>query len=67
MVILALGGTGTHQILSASSAISNVRVAAGGNGASWDTFSPQSIKVNTEDSVTWDNPSVVAEPHTYIE
>jgi plastocyanin len=59
--ILVLGGT--HAILSTSAA-SNTKVAAGGNGSSWDSFSPQSIKIKTGDSVTWYNPSVVAEPHT---
>jgi plastocyanin len=64
IVILVLGGVDTHLILSASSATSNTRVAAGGNGASWDSFSPQGIKINRGDSVTWFNPSSVAEPHT---
>ena len=64
MVILVLGGVGTHPILSTSPVTSNTRVAAGGNGAFRDTFSPQSIKIKTGDSVTWYNPSVVAEPHT---
>src|SRR5919107_3894418 len=59
--ILVLGGT--HVVLTTSET-SNTRVAAGGNGSSWDSFSPQSIKINTGDSVTWYTPSAVAEPHT---
>jgi plastocyanin len=59
--ILVLGGT--HLALS-TSATSNARVAAGGNGSSWDSYSPQSIKINRGDTVSWYNPSAVAEPHT---
>jgi plastocyanin len=59
--VLVLGGT---HIVASTPDTSNTRVAAGGNGASWDSFSPQSIKINRGDSITWFNPSSVAEPHT---
>jgi hypothetical protein len=49
--ILVLGGGGTHTILSTYAA-SNTRVAAGGNWLSWDSYSPQSVRINTGDSVT---------------
>jgi plastocyanin len=42
----------------------NTRVAAGGNGSSWDTFLPQRIQISAGETVTWYNPSPVAEPHT---
>lgn len=42
----------------------NTRVAAGRNGSSWDTFSPHTVLINAGDSVTWYNPTPVAEPHT---
>ena len=64
VIILVLGGAGTYVMFPTSSATSNTRVAAGGNGLSWDSFSPQSISISTGDSVTWYNPSSVAEPHT---
>src|SRR5215813_4335401 len=59
--VLVLGGT---HIVASTPDTSNTRVSAGGNGASWDSFSPQSIKINRGDSVTWFNPSTVPEPHT---
>lgn len=61
VIIFVLGGK--HELLS-TSAGSNIWVAAGGNGSFWDSFTPQSIKINTGDRVTWYNPSVVPEPHT---
>jgi plastocyanin len=39
-------------------------VEAGGSDAQWDDFVPQSIEINAGDSVTWQNPSPVLEPHT---
>jgi plastocyanin len=42
----------------------NTRVAAGGNGSTWDTFLPQRIQIGAGETVTWYNPSPVAEPHT---
>jgi plastocyanin len=42
----------------------STRVAAGGVDAEWDDFVPQNIEINVGDSVTWYNPSPVAEPHT---
>ena len=50
-------------VVSSSSAV-NTRAAVGGDGAAWDTYSPQNITINQGDSVTWYNPSSVAEPHT---
>jgi plastocyanin len=43
-----------------------VRVAAGGgNGtAPWTIYTPQSIDIKAGQSVTWDNPTTVGEPHT---
>jgi plastocyanin len=39
--------------------------AGGGNNTSPLTaFAPQQVRVNAGQSVTWDNPSVVGEPHT---
>jgi plastocyanin len=45
---------------------SAVTVAAGGgNGtAPWTIYVPQTITINTGESVTWDNPTLVGEPHT---
>jgi plastocyanin len=54
---------GDNDVLLSTSE-TNTRVAAGGNGSSWDSYSPQSVKINSGDSVTWYNPSPVAEPHT---
>ncbi len=39
-------------------------VNAGGNGSSWDKFSPQNITINAGESVRWINPMPVPEPHT---
>ncbi len=39
-------------------------VSAGGNGASWDKFTPQNVTINAGESVTWINPMQVSEPHT---
>jgi plastocyanin len=60
--VLVLGGS--NILMSSSAASSNTRVAAGGNGSAWDTYSPQSVEIKAGDSVTWYNPSPVPEPHT---
>jgi len=60
-VILGLGLS--NAVISSSAAV-NTRVAAGGNGSAWDTYTPQSVEINAGDSVTWYNPSPVTEPHT---
>jgi plastocyanin len=60
-------GTGNNILLSSTETANptNItRVASGGAGAAWDTFSPQSVQVNVGDSVTWYSPSPVPEPHT---
>jgi len=49
-----------------NTATSSVKVHAGG-GTSTDmlaVYAPQQIQVSVGQSVTWDNPSAVAEPHT---
>jgi plastocyanin len=56
--------SGGNTILMSTSGASDTRVAAGGNGSSWDTYSPQNIEISSGDSVTWYNPTRVAEPHT---
>jgi plastocyanin len=61
IAILVLGFS--SMTISSSEAI-NKRVAAGGNGSAWDTYSPQSVEIKVGDSVTWYNPSPVPEPHT---
>ena len=38
IIIIVLGGGGTHVIFPTSSATSNTRVAAVGNGLSWDSY-----------------------------
>jgi plastocyanin len=58
--ILVLG----EGIVPFVSSQTNTRVAAGGNGSSWDTFFPQRIQIGAGETVTWYNPSPVAEPHT---
>jgi plastocyanin len=47
-----------------TAATNNIRVAAGGVGAAWDTFSPQTAEINAGDSITWYNPAPHPEPHT---
>lgn len=43
-----------------------IRVAAGGgNGtAPWTIYVPQTVEIKKGQSVTWDNPTTVGEPHT---
>jgi len=39
--------------------------AGGGNGtAPWTIYTPQSIDIKAGQSITWDNPTTVGEPHT---
>lgn len=42
----------------------SITVNAGGNGSSWDKFTPQNVNINVGESVTWTNPMQVAELHT---
>lgn len=39
-------------------------VNAGGNGSSWDKYTPQNVTINAGENVTWTNPMNVVEPHT---
>ena len=39
-------------------------VSIGGVEANRDKINPQNITINTADSITWTNPSVVSELHT---
>jgi plastocyanin len=67
VVFILVMGTSNDILLSSTettTAINNKRVASGGAGAAWDTFSPQSVQINVGDSVTWYSPSPVPEPHT---
>jgi plastocyanin len=43
-----------------------VKIQAGGGDATapLNTFSPQQVEINTGDTVSWYNPTQVAEPHT---
>ena len=43
---------------------SDAMVTAGGNGTSWDSFTPKNVEIKVGESVTWHNPMIVAEPHT---
>jgi plastocyanin len=45
---------------------SPVKIAAGGGNATmpWTIFVPQTVEIKTGESVTWYNPTTVAEPHT---
>lgn len=42
----------------------SLSVNTGGDGASWDKFTPNNVTINAGESITWINPSSVAEPHT---
>jgi plastocyanin len=39
-------------------------VSVGGNGSSWDAYTPKNIEIKVGESVTWHNPMIVPEPHT---
>lgn len=39
-------------------------VNAGGDGDSWDKYTPQNVTINAGENVTWTNPMNVVEPHT---
>ncbi len=39
-------------------------VSVGGNGSSWDAFTPQNVEIKVGESVKWHNYMVVPEPHT---
>jgi len=43
---------------------SDSMVTVGGNGSSWDAFTPKNIEIKVGESVTWHNPMIVPEPHT---
>ena len=56
----------TASSSSNNTATSSIKVHAGG-GTSTDmlaVYAPQQIQISVGQSVTWDNPSTVAEPHT---
>jgi len=57
--VMIFGVSSYHQA-------SAVTVAAGGgNGtAPWTIYVPQTIDIKTGESVTWNNPTLVGEPHT---
>ena len=39
-------------------------VSAGGDGESWDKYTPQNVTINAGENITWTNPMKVVEPHT---
>ncbi|WP_148685740.1 hypothetical protein [Candidatus Nitrosocosmicus hydrocola] len=39
-------------------------VSAGGDGDSWDKYTPQNVTITAGENVTWTNPMKVVEPHT---
>ena len=39
-------------------------VSAGGDGDSWDKYTPQNVTINAGENITWTNPMKVVEPHT---
>jgi plastocyanin len=45
-------------------AASDSMVSAGGNGSSWDSFTPSSVTIKTGEKIVWSNPMFVSEPHT---
>jgi plastocyanin len=58
-LVLIFSFSSNHQ----ASAV--IVAAGGGNGtAPWTIYVPQTINIKTGDSVTWDNPTLVGEPHT---
>ncbi|HEU4823397.1 MAG TPA: hypothetical protein VFS97_08240 [Nitrososphaeraceae archaeon] len=65
MIIFTANATST--ITTATTAtVNGVRIQAGGGNATapWTIFLPQEIEINTGESITWYNPTEVAEPHT---
>ena len=70
LIVVATLKTATTPIsyVNIVNAIENTKVvvhAGGGNNTSPLTaFAPQQVQINVGQSVTWDNPSVVGEPHT---
>jgi plastocyanin len=56
----------TSSSSNTTAATTSIKVHAGGGNATdmLAVFVPQQIQVSTGQSITWDNPSAVAEPHT---
>ena len=72
MVVAAVSTIGLATMLSsdlrAVNAAENGKITVHAGGGSMTSpltaFVPQQVQINVGQSVTWDNPSVVAEPHT---
>ena|SRR5437763_1421520 len=62
-VINALDSTSSNKTTTTTSAI-KVQAGGGNSTAPLTVFVPQNIQVKAGESVTWNNPSTVGEPHT---
>jgi plastocyanin len=64
--ISAQNASSENRITAATTTTSSIKAHAGGGNAIAPliAFVPQTIEVKAGESVTWDNPSVVGEPHT---
>lgn len=58
-LILILGVSSQHQ----ASAV-NVSAGGGNETAPWTIYVPQNVDIKAGQSVTWNNPTTVGEPHT---
>ena len=61
-----LNATLTIEEPAVTSASETVKVGAGGGNATapWTVFLPEEVRIKAGESVTWHNPTEVAEPHT---
>ena len=66
MIIFTANATSTITTVTTTATVNEVRIQAGGGNATapWTIFLPQKIEINTGESITWYNPTEVAEPHT---
>jgi plastocyanin len=62
-VINALDSTSSNKTITTASA-NKVQAGGGNSTAPLTVFVPQNIQVKAGESVTWNNPSTVGEPHT---
>ena len=65
LTVTYLSSGNTANAAAAATGDSLIVAAGGGNGSIiLDSFFPQNIQINAGQSITWNNPTTVGEPHT---
>ncbi len=64
LILMVVSNSATTFAQSAQGATKLVHAGEGNTSSVFNDFIPQNIQINTGESITWDNPTSVPEPHS---